>query len=145
MLSIAFDPYNHWSTNYSIHSTITCTIIYTVSLVEKQPFISEWHFHVFQNSRIMSKFRSFNENEEILYNILLLHAMKIILATNSSLSIDMLIITFFDCKFFLHYIYNIKQKKGMIYNLKKNAISLTQVLMKISILFTSMYFLPFSI
>ena len=91
----------------------------------------------------MSKFRSFNENEEILYNILLLHAMKIILAT--SLSIDMLIITFFDCKFFLHYIYNIKQKKGMIYNLKKNAISLTQVLMKISILFTSMYFLPFSI
>lgn len=62
----------------------------------------------------------------------------------SSLSIDMLIIRFLIVKFFLHFISNIKQK-SMIYNLKKNAISLTQVLMKISILFTSMYFLPFSI
>ena len=91
----------------------------------------------------MSKFRSFNENEEILYKLLLLHAMKIILAT-TSLSIDMLIISFFDCKFFAFYFQH-KTEKNMIYNLKKNAISLTQVLMKISVLFTSMYFLPFSI
>ena len=59
----------------------------------------------------MSKFRSFNENEEILYNILLLHAMKITLATNFSLSIDMLIIIFFIVKNLLHSISNIKQKK----------------------------------
>ena len=60
----------------------------------------------------MSKFRSFNENEEILYNILLLHAMKITLATNYfSLSIDMLIIIFFIVKNLLHSISNIKQKK----------------------------------
>ena len=57
----------------------------------------------------MSKFRSFNENEEILYNILLLHAMKITLAI--SLSIDMLIIIFFIVKNLLHSISNIKQKK----------------------------------